>query len=234
MQTATHDKPRIIIKDTASILIDAAKDAYHSDRKDIPEWITQIQGMSGQKYRQFINTVVSNTPNARYLEIGSWQGSTCCSAIVNNEVHALCIDNWSLFNPEGTIKQSYTNNVTRAIDDRAKVNIIESDFRLVDYSIIGSHNVYLFDGPHEEYNQYTGIVIAQPALDDEYILIVDDWNWACVRNGTHTALKFLNSIILYSIEIRTSLDESQPDVHGDYSDWHNGYYIAVVKKFSGL
>jgi len=43
---------------------------------------------------------------------------------------------------------------------------IESDFRAVDYSAIGRFNVYLFDGPHQEQDQYDGIMVARTALDD--------------------------------------------------------------------
>lgn len=33
-----------------------------------------------------------------------------------------------------------------------------------------------------------------------------------------------------AIEIRTTLDESHPKVSDSASDWHNGYFIGVIRK----
>ena len=63
----------------------------------------------------------------------------------------------------------------------------EKDFRDVNYANLGScfggFNLYLFDGPHSFDDQYDGVVIAQPALQQVYVQIVDDWNWAHVRES---------------------------------------------------
>jgi hypothetical protein len=107
---------------------------------------------------------------------------------------------------------------------------MECDFRSVDYGSIGKFNIYLFDGPHGEADQYDGIVIAQPALTETFFLIVDDWNWRTVRVGTLRALAASRCQLECSIEVRTSLDGSTPSLYGKQSDWHNGYFIAVVRK----
>ena len=71
-----------------------------------------------------------------------------------------------------------------------------------------------------------------PALDNDFILIVDDWNWKRVRSGTVNAIKDNDLEIIASIEIRTMQEEVwwAPDILGADSDWHNGYFIAVIKK----
>jgi hypothetical protein len=56
-------------------------------------------------------------------------------------------------------------------------------------------------------------------------LIVDDWNWREVRDGTQRAFAAIRCRAECSIEIRTN---SNP--FGKESDWHNGYFIAVVVK----
>tara|TARA_B110000263_G_scaffold11596_1_gene9824 strand:+ start:175 stop:468 length:294 start_codon:yes stop_codon:yes gene_type:complete len=38
----------------------------------IPDWIKFMPGMSGKKYRYFLNNLISLTEDPRYLEIGSW------------------------------------------------------------------------------------------------------------------------------------------------------------------
>jgi hypothetical protein len=59
--------------------------------------ILNLKGMSGRKYRIFINNLISVIEDPRYLEVGAWMGSTLCSAIYKNKVRALAIDNWSQF-----------------------------------------------------------------------------------------------------------------------------------------
>ena len=69
--------------------------------------------------------------------------------------------------------------------------MLTADFRAVDFNGLGRFNVYLFDGPHERDDQYDGVKLAQPALDEEFVLIVDDWNWPAVRAGTLDAVRDL-------------------------------------------
>ena len=71
-----------------------------------------------------------------------------------------------------------------------------------------------------------------PALDDTFVLIVDDWKWEKVRVGTLNAIADSNLNIISKIEIRTMQEEVwwAPDILGSDSDWHNGYFIALIKK----
>jgi hypothetical protein len=197
-------------------------------KTSLPEWVVTMPGMSGKKYRYLINCLVAGIGSARYLEIGSWAGSTACSAMAGNTLTALCVDNWSLF---GGPKKQFSENVQKLLTDRIKFRFIEDDFRNINYGEIGKFNVYLFDGPHEEKDQFDGIVIAQPALDDLFILLVDDFNWLAVRNGTFGAIKSLEIQVECSIEIRTTQDDTHPTLlMKENSDWHNGYFMAVCRK----
>ena len=198
----------------------------------LPDWLMTMEAMSGKKYKHFINQLISQVDDARYLEVGTWTGSTACSALYNNKVDAYFVDNWDQFNPLGNVKSLFFKNVEEIKKDSPKANyqFQEKDFRLVDYNNIGKYNVYFFDGPHEEQDQYDGVVYAQSALEDEFIFICDDWNWNEVRVGTTRAFVDLNLEILYSLEIRTTIDGSTPEIVYEESDWHNGYFIASCKK----
>lgn len=186
-----------------------------------------IPGMSGRRYRLFINQLVRSLPDPAYLEVGSWAGSTLCSAISGNLLRAVAIDNWSEF---GGPKEVFMQNVQRCVAPGAQVFFIEGDFRAVEYSKLGTFNIYLFDGPHERRDQYDGIALALPALSSEFVFIVDDWNWERVRAGTFAAIRDTGLSVVYAAEIRTTLNDSHPqNAFGD-SDWHNGYYISVLRK----
>ncbi len=84
----------------------ALQRAIANDGK-LPMEVLALQGMSGRKYRLFINNLIASIEDARYLEVGTWMGSTLCSAIHGNKVRALAIDNWSQFG--GPVAQFLTN-----------------------------------------------------------------------------------------------------------------------------
>jgi len=205
--------------------IKQALDYTLTGKNVLSENISSIEGMSGQLYRRLINTLVSLTPDARYLETGSLKGSTICSAMYNNKVTATCIENF-----HWDYRDLFYKNTQSVLTDDIQFRHIDSDFRAIDYNNIGKYNIYMFDGSHSERDQYDGVVMTQDALDNEYILIVDDWNWADVQNGTWDALRDLDAELLSKLEIKTTDDYSYPKIADHFSDWHNGYLIAVIKK----
>jgi len=197
-------------------------------RSEVPDWVLQIHGMSGRLYRRFINNLVRSQANARYLEIGSWAGSTSCSAMIGNKTKITCIDNWSEF---GGPKEAFITATNTARSTDVEFTFIEKDFRKVDYASLGKFNLYLFDGPHTYRDQYDGIAVAQPALEREYVQIVDDWNWPEVRDGTMHALRDQAAQIVAKIEVRTTQDDTHPKLSKmENSAWHNGYLIALVHR----
>jgi hypothetical protein len=200
-------------------------------RSKLPPEVLAIPGMSGRKYRAFINNLIERLPAPHYLEIGSWAGSTLCSAIFGNDVDAVAIDNWSEF--QGPSDQFFRN--LAEFKGSARVSFLERDFRKVDYAklggIFGQFGIYLFDGPHSFEDQYDGIAIAQPAVAARYVQIVDDWNWIQVREGTMKAIADLGLHIEFMAEVRTSTDNNHPvDLSHERSDWHNGYFIGVLSR----
>lgn len=223
---------RLSIKRTGSrdynsyaALVDSAFDRALALDGKLSDTVLQMQGMSGRNYRTFINNLINSMPDARYLEIGSWAGSTACSAIESNRLKIVCIDNWAEF---GGPRETFHANVRACLSDRVDFQFIESDFRAVDYSKLGPFNIYLFDGPHEQKDQFDGVALVKRALDPVFIFIVDDWNHPPARTGTLLALSQLGMRVVYSIEVRTTQDNTHPQIAQQNSDWHNGYFIAVV------
>ena len=211
-------------------LIKAAYEKALTEESNLPDWILTLNGMSGKRYRHFVNNLIATVPDVRYLEVGSWKGSTAMAAIYGNKVSAVCVDNWSQF---GNVREEFCNNAERCTNEDTQLELHEGDFRDVEYDNIGKHNVYFFDGPHEEQDQYDGLALALPALDDEFILIIDDWNDPRPRDGTLRAIEELGIEVKYSMQIRTSngVDIVYPTPHVlENSLWHNGYYFAVCKK----
>lgn len=208
------------INQIQQILFGVLQSTYLSD-----SWILELEGMSGKKYRDFINQLLSTLSPTRYLEIGVWQGSTLCAALNNNTVTATAIDNWSQFNGP---RDKFFGNLRR-VQGNSNTLVLEQDFRKINYSLLPKHNVYFFDGPHDHQDHYDALSVPMDALEDEFVLIVDDWNSLTVQQGTLAALNDFK-FKYQGFTILTTTDGSYPDINMQNSDWHNGYFIASISK----
>lgn len=197
------------------------------DESALHPGVFEIPGMSGRRYRHLIHNLIGALPSPRYLEIGCWAGSTLCSAVAGHRVDAVGIDNWSEFGGPAELCKA---NIARFRGAEATVRLIEADYREVDYTQLGVFDVYLFDGPHAAADHEDAIRRTLPAMASRWVFIVDDWNWREVRMGTHLALGALGLRALYTLEIRTSMDNTQPTHNGSASDWHNGYLVMVLTR----
>jgi hypothetical protein len=204
--------------------------AFHAaeiGQSQITEEILNMEGMTGQKTRHFYNQLL-NMEDARYLEIGTWKGSSSCSAMCGNTAKILCIDNWSEF---GGPKEEFLSNF-EAYKGQNEATFIESDCFAVDTSKLSKFNVYMYDGNHSHDSHYRALVHYINNLDDTFIFIVDDWNWYDVRNGTYESIKKLNLEILYEKEIRLTQDNTHTPEPLAKCTWWNGIFVAILRKRS--
>ena len=194
-------------------------------KSNITNDIINMEGMSGLKTRCFYNNLL-NTEDARYLEIGTWKGSSVCSAMCNNKAKVICIDNWSEF---GGPKDEFLKNFNK-FKGNNDATFIENDCYKVDVSILPKFNIYMYDGNHTNDSHYKALLHYYNCLDDVFIFIVDDWNWQDVRNGTINSIKKLNLKVLYEKEIRLTWDNSHtPQLEASHT-WWNGIYVAILQK----
>ena len=75
----------------------------------ITDDILYIHGTSDIGTLHFYNNIVS-MPYARYLEIGTWKGSSVCTAMCNNKAIIVCMNNWSEF---GEYRNEFLNNFNK-------------------------------------------------------------------------------------------------------------------------
>jgi glycosyltransferase involved in cell wall biosynthesis len=185
--------------------------------------ILNLDGMSGYMTRHFYNNICS-LPNCNYLEIGVWHGSSSVSALYKNKINeCVFIDNWSLF--QGN-KDIFYENVEKFNSENSKINVIEGDCFSVDLKNLPEFDIYLYDGGHEYENQYKAIEYFLPKLKNNCIVLIDDWNWDEVKNGTLQAFTDLNVNIKYNYQIRT------PQPHNEFgkTNWWNGIGIFIIER----
>jgi hypothetical protein len=184
--------------------------------------IINMEGMFGTKTRHFYNNLL-NTEDARYLEIGTWKGSSVCSAMCKNKAKIICIDNWSEF---GGPKSEFLVNFEKFKGEN-EATFIENDCYKVDVSVLPKFNIYMYDGNHDHENHYRALTHYYSCLDEVFIFICDDWNCKHIRDGTMMSIQNLNLKVLYEKEIRLNFDNIQT---ADNNGWWNGIYVAILQK----
>lgn len=203
-------------------LVETAFQNAENNISKITNDIINMEGMSGTKTRHFYNNLL-NTEDARYLEIGTWKGSSVCSAMCGNKAKVICIDNWSEF---GGPKTEFLANFEKFKGEN-DATFIENDCYKVDVSVLPKFNIYMYDGNHTTESHYNALLHYYDCLDDVFIYIVDDWNWKDVRDGTFNSIQKLNLKILYEKEVR-----SNSELHWiiGKDTWWNGIYVAILQK----
>jgi len=206
--------------------VELAFENAEKGKSKITEGIINMEGWSGIKTRHFYNNIL-NKDDARYLEIGTWKGSSVCSAMCGNTAKVICIDNWSEFSgPKTEFLINFAN-----YKGENEASFIEQDCYTVDISKLPKFNIYMYDGNHTKDSHYKALIHYYNCLDDIFIFIVDDWNWKDVRDGTYESIKQLKISIMYEREIRTTNDDSHPSMGSEIQkQWHNGIYVAILQK----
>lgn len=178
-----------------------------------------MDGMSNFNVRNLLNLLLE-IPNAKYLEIGVWKGSTFYSALhKNNPSYALAIDNWSQFNGS-------TEHFLKTMSDlECEYNFLDKESFTVDVNneIKQKINIYFYDGDHSKESQSLAITHYLDAMEDEFIYICDDWNFGSASEGTLEAIEKVNLSIEKSWVLKA-------DYNGDIKNWWNGLWVAHLKK----
>ncbi len=192
----------------------------------ITKEILDMQGMTGIKTRHFYNNLCS-FKDARYFEIGVWAGSSICSAMCNNAMSCLCVDNWSEF---GGPKELFLPMFNKYKGDN-NAAFIEANCWDLDSVEIGKRfkfNIYLYDGTHSKSCSYKALNHFLPCLEKEFIYLIDDWNLPKVVSGTNESIKDNKLEIIYKKEIFTGAKNGV----GIGYDWWNGLGIFVLNQQS--
>ena len=218
-------------EDNYSKAIHSAFENSLACKTKLNEYVLSMHGLSGRKFRILLNSLIEKISNSKYLEIGSWLGSTACSVSFKNNVEINCIENWSQnFSKEFSPKQEFKKNLSKCLSKKVKLNLIEKEFRAVNYLKLKDINIYLYDGSHHYEDHFDSIKFALPALSKKFIFIVDDWNWIQVRQGTLDSSENENLKIIYKLDVRTTRDNSSALLTEQFSDWHQGFAIMVIEK----
>jgi hypothetical protein len=209
--------------------LDASYHAAEQGRSKIGEDVISLPGMTGTYTRHFYNNLCS-MPNTRYLEIGSWKGSSIAAAMNNNKMDVcIAIDNWSEFGgPKDEFVKVFTQYKGENNASFIEKNCFDPD--LIQSLSPYKFNIYMYDGYHSEQAQYDALVKYLPCLDDTFIWVVDDWNAPEVRAGTTRAIQDTGVSVLWKQETRSTWNNSHSEMSLAKATWWNGFAAFVIQK----
>ena len=190
--------------------------------------VLDLDGMSSNRTRHFFNNIIKD--DTRYLEIGTWKGSTLISALFeNNPEFHIAIDNFSEFTGP---RLDFHKNCRQLLGYENRANFLDAGCFDIDPKDFGisSINTYFYDGKHDYEDQYKAITHYYDVLAKEFILIVDDYNWPQVQAGTLDALREKQVEIKYMKHLPANTTTIQsangPMTFGDKDLWWNGLFVA--------
>lgn len=194
-------------------------------------------GFSGDTFRHLLNNLGSLV-GVRYLEVGTFNGSSLFAFVEGNEAtigRAVAIDNWDQSNLSYLIgtAQDVRNDVMSALQSHgfdSFISVIERNCWDVSAAEVvsklgGKAHIYFYDAGHSVVDQYVALPHFLSALEDTFILIVDDWSWTSVKRGTYSALRSMPVEIISELSINTVV--CYPEFN---TQWHNGVGIFVLQK----
>ena len=182
----------------------------------INDEIINLEGMCALKARHFYNNLLNYCYEPKYLEIGSWKGSSTSSAMYKNKASILSIDNWGVVGG----KEEFIKNFEKFKGDN-DANYIDIDYLNNVPEINSKFNIYVYDGDYSKDSNYKALYLYYNYLDDIFIYVKNDWNEEYVREETEEAIKKLNLKYIYKREIKKEKS---------MNDWWNGICFFILRK----
>ena len=195
--------------------------------------IMDIHGITSNKVRCFLNNICSI--GGTYLEIGVFRGATFCSAIYQNDIHAIGLDNFASPNlmPMGVSQklstylkkgigippqEDFIKNV-KQFGNPEQLDVYKTDYTTFDYDQLPKLDIVFYDGDTRFHDQYVTLKKIIPRFSEKTILIMDDWNWN--SGALEKVIEEENLFVTHRREIYTSGE--------DMDDFWNGLGIFLIE-----
>lgn len=153
---------------------------------------------------------------AKYLEVGVLNGASYFAAAHNNSGCFYGIDNWSTY---GDRQEHIEKNIKKYSSENTKFCFFNEDSWELDLSRIKHKiNIFFYDGDHSRQAQEIYLKHFDKILDDELILIVDDFlALDYMKKATEKCIKNSSFELAFDFELTGQ-------------EWHNGLYLAHLKR----
>lgn len=185
--------------------------------------VLNVPGFTSVRIRHLMNNLGSMANN--YLEIGVHKGGTFCSTCYDNKLWVTrAVDNFSEFNADNP-RAELEKNIRLFCKTPAVCEVVEQDCWTLErrYHLLPT-DLFLYDGDHSSDSQYKACSHFLPLMADQFIFCVDDYSaWPHVKEATQRGIKDAKLTVLFERELWNGRE-------GDNDGWHNGFYVALIKK----
>jgi hypothetical protein len=178
------------------------------------EYIEKLTGLASPKIWHLLNNLCAGSKS--YLEIGTYMGSSLMAALYgNSHVLATAVDNFCM-------KPKTRGHFFANVKD-LKFTFIEKDCFTIDPVELNEIDLYFYDGEHSCESQYKALTHFMPAMKNEFIYVVDDWNNTPVQEGTFKAIEDLGLDIL-------EMEDRKKKLMKDTAGWWCGIVVFKLAK----
>jgi hypothetical protein len=185
---------------------------------------SDVPSFTSLKIRHLLNNLGAISTN--YLECGTHKAGHFVSVVYKNMniFNAFAIDNYSEFYVNGETKEEALRNIAQFTPKGTYAYLIEDDCFNVKHLAENFFDLYNYDAQHTESSQQRGVTHFVKNMKKEYIMVVDDWDFAGVESGTRKGFQIANLAVLKEWVMRTPNGEL-PNDH-----WHNGFAVFLLRK----
>ena len=107
-----------------------------------------------------------------YLEVGSYQGGSLISTLLNNQASAISVDNFSEFRDTNNFKILTQHASDFGMSDR--ITFYNMDFHDYFMGNVPAIGMYYYDGAHDALNTQEGLELGFPFVVKDGLIILDD------------------------------------------------------------
>lgn len=184
-----------------------------------------VPALSSLNIRHLMNNL--GAISTRYFECGTHVGGLFSSVIRNNYNLLSATANDSFASDEtGDVKYEpqFYANMQKCISPTTEFKMLKGDtFDFKPEDVLGPIDLYLFDANHSYEAQRQAMTHFLPAMADEFIVCVDDYDWKDVMTGTGDGLR-------RDADLDFLFQQEFYGNDHDNDGWWNGFYIALLKK----
>lgn len=205
-------------------LIKAAIDRANNLQSKMDEVAWSAPALSSLRIRHLMNNL--GAISARYFESGVHKGGIFCSVVRNNPNILNATANDSFASDEDSNDKAYPQFEANALKcksaDTALSVIVGDSFEIDPTLIQGPVDLYCFDADHSYDSQRKAVTYYLPAMADEFIMCIDDFDWDEVSRGTSDGLSEAPVDILKQWVFNGN--------NHDNEGWWNGFAVFLLKK----
>lgn len=186
-----------------------------------------LTGFSGEKLTGLLQRLPKVT-GKDYLEVGTYQGSSLLhAALANPNIICYGIDNFIAHDSSGTNKETVIKRAGELGLDNYR--LVEKDFEEALADFKEEIGTYFIDGPHDYRSQFICLAYAPKFLARNGVILVDDANYAHVRQATADFLTFWPEYKLV-FEAYTDchpINMTREQLQTAKSGWWDGVHVIV-------